>query len=113
MWHGYVPHKQHLRTILFDSGAEQSFINHKFRQLLTQKSELLKDKYLVAMSNGHLESTQEILNNCTLTLNDHIFHVNLMPMTIGSFDIIIGMDWLEPHHADVMCVREGGATKSP
>ena len=58
------------------------------------------------MANGHLECTQEILNNCTLTLNDHVFHVNLMPMTIGSFDIIIGMDWLEPHHADVMCFEK-------
>ena len=27
-------------------------------------------------------------------------------MTIGSFDIIIGMDWLEPHHADVMRLKE-------
>ena len=93
-------------TILFDSGAEQSFINHKFRQLLTQKSEPLKSKYIVAMANGHLECTQEILNNCTLTLNDHTFLVNLMPMTIGSFDVIIGMDWLEPHHADVMCFEK-------
>ena len=58
------------------------------------------------MANGHLEHTQEILNNCTLTLNDHVFHVNLMPMTIGSFDVIIGMDWLGPHHADVMCFEK-------
>ncbi|KAL4565786.1 hypothetical protein LXL04_029892 [Taraxacum kok-saghyz] len=93
-------------TILFDSGAEQSFVNHHFRKLLTQQSEPLKEKYIVAMANGHLESTQEILNNCTLTLNDHIFPVNLMPITIGSFDIIIGMDWLEPHHADVMCFEK-------
>ncbi|KAL4564653.1 hypothetical protein LXL04_028721 [Taraxacum kok-saghyz] len=93
-------------TLLFDSGAERSFINHEFRQLLTHKSEPLKDKYVVAMANGHLEHTQEILNNCTLTLNDHAFHVNLMPMTIGSFDVIIGMDWLEPHHADVMCFEK-------
>ena len=27
-------------------------------------------------------------------------------MTIGSFDLIIGMDWLEPHHADVMRFEE-------
>ena len=93
-------------SILFDSGAEQSFINHKFRQLLNQKSEPLKDIYAVAMANGHLECTREILTNCTLNLNDHVFHVNLIPMTIGSFDVIIGMDWLGPHHADVMCFEK-------
>jgi hypothetical protein len=47
-----------------------------------------------------------MLNHGTLTLNDHIFLVNLMPMTIGSFDIIFGMDWLEPNHADVMCFEK-------
>ena len=29
-----------------------------------------------------------------------------MPMTIGSSDIITGMDWLEPHRADVMCFEK-------
>ena len=27
-------------------------------------------------------------------------------MSIGSFDIIIGMVWVEPHHADVMCFKK-------
>ena len=26
-----------------------------------------------------------------------------MPVNIRSFDVIIGMDWLSPHHADIMC----------
>ncbi|KAL4590663.1 hypothetical protein LXL04_003603 [Taraxacum kok-saghyz] len=93
-------------TVLFDSGTERSFMNHKFRKLLTHESQKLNDTYIVAMANGHIESTNEILPNCTLTLNDHTFHVDLMPMTIGSFDVIIGMDWLELHHADVMCYEK-------
>lgn len=45
------------------------------------------------MANGESGSTQEILENCLLTLNKDTFHVDLMLMTIGSFDFIIGMDW--------------------
>ena len=30
-----------------------------------------------------------------------------MPMTSGSFDVTIRMDWLEPHHADVICYEKG------
>jgi hypothetical protein len=93
-------------TVLFDSGAERSFIDHKFRKHLPHKSQTLNNTYIVAMANGQIESTKEILQNCTLTLNDHVFHINLMPMTIGSFNVIIGMDWLEPHHADVMCYEK-------
>ena len=36
----------------------QYFSIFLLRKLLTQKSEPLKDKYVVAMAIGHLESTQ-------------------------------------------------------
>ena len=26
-----------------------------------------------------------------------------MSVSIRSFDVIIGMDWLSPHHAEIMC----------
>ncbi|GJW66436.1 putative reverse transcriptase domain-containing protein [Tanacetum coccineum] len=33
----------------------------------------------------------------------HPFNVDLMPVELGSFDIIIGMDWLANHHAVIVC----------
>ena len=29
-----------------------------------------------------------------------------MPVTISSFDVIIGMDWLSPHHAVILCYEK-------
>ena len=37
-------------TVLFDSGAERSFLSHKFRQLLNHKSIKLKETYVVEMA---------------------------------------------------------------
>ena len=94
-------------VVLFDSSTESRFTynkNSENSKLMNPKT--LKDKYIVAMANGQIESTKEILHKCTLTLNGHVFHVDLMPITIGNFDVIIGMDWLEPHHADVMCYEK-------
>ena len=54
------------------------------------------------MVNGKIEGSKEIYLNCTLTLNDHTFPINLVPITIGSFVIIVGMEWLDPHHADII-----------
>lgn len=48
---------------------------------------------MVKMANGESGSTQEVLENYILTLNNQAFHFNLMPMTIGSFYVIVGMDW--------------------
>jgi len=32
-----------------------------------------------------------------------VFHVDLLPMTLGSFDVIIGMDWLSANGAEILC----------
>lgn len=39
-------------------------------------------------------------------LNGHTFQVGLVPMSIGSFEIIICMDWLSLHHAEIMCYEK-------
>ncbi|WP_423778397.1 hypothetical protein, partial [Campylobacter jejuni] len=55
--------------ILFDSGAEKSFLSHKFKHLLKQNPQSLKDTFTVEMANGKTESTNDIYIGCTLTLN--------------------------------------------
>nr|GEZ41751.1 putative reverse transcriptase domain-containing protein [Tanacetum cinerariifolium] len=40
---------------------------------------------------------------CTLTLQNQPFEIDLMPIKLGSFDIVIGMDWLSKNHAKILC----------
>ena len=89
--------------ILFDSGAEKSFVSHKFAHLLKQKPCALDNSFRVEMANGKTESTNCIYLGCTLTLDSHTFKIDLMPVTIKCFDVIIGMDWLSLLRADIMC----------
>ncbi|GKA54375.1 putative reverse transcriptase domain-containing protein, partial [Tanacetum coccineum] len=37
-----------------------------------------------------------------VTVN-HIFEIDLMPIELGTFDVIIGMDWLVKHDAAIIC----------
>ncbi|GJZ18656.1 putative reverse transcriptase domain-containing protein [Tanacetum coccineum] len=39
----------------------------------------------------------------TLTLLNQPFKIDLMPIKLGSFDVVIGMDWLSKYHARVIC----------
>ena len=89
--------------ILFDSGAKRSFVSDKFKYLLKQQPQKLNEAFTVEMANGKTESTKDIYVGCTLTLNNHTFQINLILVNIRSFDVIIDMDWLSPHHADIMC----------
>ena len=58
------------------------------------------------MDNEKTESTSSIYIGCTLTLDSHSFTIDLMPVSIKSFDVIIGMDWLSLHRADIMCYEK-------
>nr|GFA06573.1 putative reverse transcriptase domain-containing protein [Tanacetum cinerariifolium] len=43
---------------------------------------------------------------CTLNLLNHPFNIDLMPVELGSFDAIIGMDWLAKYQAVIVCAEK-------
>ncbi|KAL7593881.1 hypothetical protein Lser_V15G32673 [Lactuca serriola] len=92
--------------ILFDSGAKKSFVSRKFEHFLKQKPQTLNEMFTVEIANGETETTSDIYVGCTLTLNNHAFQIDLMSVTIRSFEVIIGIDWLSPHHADILCYEK-------
>ncbi|XP_023759534.1 uncharacterized protein LOC111907958 [Lactuca sativa] len=89
--------------ILFDSVVEKSFVSHKFKHLLKQNPQTLKDTFIVEMANGKTKSKNDIYIGCTLTLKNYSFQIDLMPVSIKSFDIITNMDRLSLHHANILC----------
>ncbi|GJT21501.1 putative reverse transcriptase domain-containing protein [Tanacetum coccineum] len=48
-------------------------------------------------------STNTILEGCTLNLLNHVFEIDLMSIDLGTFDVIISMDWLVKHDAFIVC----------
>nr|GEU37732.1 putative reverse transcriptase domain-containing protein [Tanacetum cinerariifolium] len=59
--------------------------------------------YAVELADGRISKTNIILMGCTLGLLGHPFNIDLMPVELGSFDIIIGMDWLAKYHTLIVC----------
>ncbi|GJR37678.1 putative reverse transcriptase domain-containing protein [Tanacetum coccineum] len=56
-------------------------------------------KYHIKLVNERLIGSDTVLRGCTLGLLGHPFNIDLMQVELGSFDVIIGMDWLANHHA--------------
>ncbi|GJS00700.1 putative reverse transcriptase domain-containing protein [Tanacetum coccineum] len=44
-----------------------------------------------------------VVTGCTLSFVNHVFEIDLMPIELGTFDVIIGMDWLVKHDAVIVC----------
>nr|GEZ77480.1 putative reverse transcriptase domain-containing protein [Tanacetum cinerariifolium]GEZ78116.1 putative reverse transcriptase domain-containing protein [Tanacetum cinerariifolium] len=93
----------HYAFILFDSCADRSFVSSNFSTLLDITLDNLDVSYAVELADGRIYKTDTILTGCTLGLLGHPFNVDLMPVELGSFDVIIGMDWLPNHNAVIVC----------
>ncbi|GJV65761.1 putative reverse transcriptase domain-containing protein [Tanacetum coccineum] len=93
----------HYASMIFDSGADRSFVSTTFSTLLDITPDTLDVSYVVELANGRISETNTILRGCTLGLLGHPFNIDLMPIELDSFDVIIGMDWLANHHAVIVC----------
>ncbi|GJS87238.1 putative reverse transcriptase domain-containing protein [Tanacetum coccineum] len=89
--------------ILFDIGADRSFISTAFSSLIDIAQTLLENSYDVELADGKIVGVDTIMRGCTLNFLNHPFNIDLMPVELGSFDVIIGMDWLRRCHAVIVC----------
>ncbi|GJX47545.1 putative nucleotidyltransferase, ribonuclease H [Tanacetum coccineum] len=90
-------------TVLFNSGADFSFISTKFAPLLNEKPSIANPRYVIEVANGKKEEVDRIFRGCRLELGDSIFPINLLPLGQGSFDVIVGMDWLSNQKVVIVC----------
>ncbi|GKD35002.1 putative reverse transcriptase domain-containing protein [Tanacetum coccineum] len=80
-------------SMLFDSGADRSFVSSTFSALLDITPSTLDTIYAIELADGRISKTNVVLRGCTLGLLGHPFDIDLMPVELGSFDVIIGNDY--------------------
>nr|GEX28206.1 putative reverse transcriptase domain-containing protein [Tanacetum cinerariifolium] len=71
--------------------------------LLNVTPPTLDTSYLVEITDRRISKTNIVLRGCTLGLLGHLFDIDLIPVELGSFDVIISMDWLAKYHALIIC----------
>nr|GFB40247.1 transposon Ty3-G Gag-Pol polyprotein [Tanacetum cinerariifolium] len=88
----------HYAKILFDTGADMSFVSTTFSALIDITPTTLENHYDVELADGKFIGVNTIIRGFTLNFMNHPFNIDLMLVLLGSFDIIIGMDWLTKYH---------------
>ncbi|GJZ51193.1 reverse transcriptase domain-containing protein, partial [Tanacetum coccineum] len=83
--------------------ADRSFVSTAFSSLIDITPTALVANYTIELANGKLIGADTIIRGCTLNLLNHAFNIDLMPIELGSFDVIIGMDWLSIYHDVIVC----------
>ncbi|GJS89131.1 putative reverse transcriptase domain-containing protein [Tanacetum coccineum] len=103
-------------SILFDTGADRSFVSTAFSSLIDITPTTLDHYYDVELADGKIIRINTIIRGCTLNFLNHLFNIDLVPVELGSFDVIIGMDWLSKYHVvidyaeKIICIPWGNET---
>nr|GEY00033.1 putative reverse transcriptase domain-containing protein [Tanacetum cinerariifolium] len=85
-------------------GSDKSFVNTSFSHLIDIDPVRLNTSYEVELADGRVASTNIVLKGCTINLIGHLFKIDLMPIELGTFDVIIEPQ--EKRIEDVPVIRD-------
>nr|GFB92534.1 reverse transcriptase domain-containing protein [Tanacetum cinerariifolium] len=89
-----------------DTGADRSFVSTTFSSQIDIAPIALDHQYNVEIADGRIIGFNTIMRDCTLNFLNHPFNIDLLPVELGSFDVIVGMDWLSKYDAVIACVEK-------
>nr|GFA15334.1 putative reverse transcriptase domain-containing protein [Tanacetum cinerariifolium] len=96
----------HYAYILLDTGADRSFVSTTFSSQIDIAPIALDHHYNVEIADGRIIGLNTIMRDCTLNFLNHPFNIDLLPVELGSFDVIIGMDWLSRYNDVIDCTEK-------
>nr|GFA64944.1 putative reverse transcriptase domain-containing protein [Tanacetum cinerariifolium] len=74
-------------SVLFDTGADKSFVSTAFSSQINITPSTLDHCYDVKLADGRIIGLNNILRSCMLNLLNHPFNINLMPVELVEFQI--------------------------
>nr|GEX28363.1 reverse transcriptase domain-containing protein [Tanacetum cinerariifolium] len=58
--------------------------------------------YEIEIASRQLVEINKVIKGCKPEIEGHVFDIDLIPFGHGIFDVIIGMDWLSNHKAEII-----------
>ncbi|KAJ0490974.1 putative aspartic peptidase domain superfamily [Helianthus annuus] len=92
--------------ILFGTGVNSSFVSYRFIQHPTFMLTKLPMPLEVEIGTNKSFIVCDMCWNCKLSIDDEEYFVDLIPMSMGELQVVIGMDWLARYHVKVICNRK-------
>ncbi|GJX48153.1 putative reverse transcriptase domain-containing protein [Tanacetum coccineum] len=97
------PHPKCAKCWAYHPEADFSFISTDFAPLLNVKPSFVNPGYVIEVADGKKVEVDRIIHDYKLELGTSLFTIDLIPLGHGSFDVIVGMDWLSEHKAEIVC----------
>ncbi|WRX20594.1 Reverse transcriptase [Theobroma cacao] len=92
--------------VLIDSGSNRSYVNIAFASITDRNLSPLKEEIVIHIPLGEKLVRNSCYRNCVVIVGEEEFRGDLIPLEILDFDLILGMDWLTAHPANMDCFRK-------
>ena len=90
-------------VILIDSGASHSYVDPRVVESLHLMRSKHEKSWLVQLATGTKRKVTELVKSCSVDMKGMSTKAELNILPLGSYDCLIGMDWLDQHHALLDC----------
>ncbi|GJW65278.1 putative reverse transcriptase domain-containing protein [Tanacetum coccineum] len=91
----------HYASILFNTGVDRSFVSTAFSSLNDIIPITLDYGVDIELADSRIIRVNTLIRGCPLNFLNHPFNIDLLPVEMGSFDVIIDMDWLLKYGTDI------------
>jgi hypothetical protein len=83
--------------VLFDPGATHSFIARRIVTKLRKGVEIVEKGFVIGTTMGNIVETNIVYVDVGVSLSRYETEVDLIPLELHDFDIILGMNWLSKY----------------
>ena len=97
---------EHSVSILIDPGSTHSYITPIVVEICAFKKVKDRKSWLVQLATGTKRKVSEVVEKCPLVMNGLTTCVDLNVLLLGSYDVLIRMDWLEAHRVKLDCYNK-------
>ncbi|XP_071695281.1 uncharacterized protein [Rutidosis leptorrhynchoides] len=92
--------------VLFDCGANRSFMSTTFCDKLNVPVSVLNEPLSVEVDDGRTVPVTKFMSGITIDIEGSLFPITCLVMPIPSFDVVLSMNWLSDYNASIKCDRK-------
>ena len=90
-------------SILIDLGSTHSYITLRVVEICAFKKLKHRRSWLVQLATVTKKKVSEVVKKCPLVMDGLVTFADLNVLPLGTYDILIGMDWLEARRENIYC----------
>ena len=93
-------------SILIGPGASLSYVSPSIVEKCSLSLKKFEKSWLVQLDIRTKRKVVNYVENCNFTLSEFETQVKLNVLPLGSYDVLIGMGWIEKHQVILICFQK-------